>query len=300
MKPKISIIILNFNAGELILENLRLLKKTFTKEYDFETIVADNGSTDGSFERVKNEFIWIKVIDNKENLGFSKGNNQAVKKASGDFILFLNPDMRVEEPEVWSRLVRLMTKDEKIGALGCKIVFADGRYDQDSMRQFPGLWNSFTHFAGLSKIFKGHYLFDSYHLGYLDPDREHEVDAVPGSFLFVRRQAGEDIGWWDEDYFFYGEDLEFCFDLKEKGWKVIYTPKVTVTHYKGYSSGIRKETKTITRASLETKKRIAKESVNAMRIFYKKHYEGKYPSYINQLVYNSLKIMEKRRLRSTQ
>ncbi|HYM65402.1 MAG TPA: glycosyltransferase family 2 protein, partial [Candidatus Sulfotelmatobacter sp.] len=124
-----------------------------------------------------------------------------------------------------------------------------------------------------------------YNLGYMDLSKTHVIDALAGAFMIVRRKAGEEVGWWDEDYFFYGEDLDFCFMLKQKGWKVYYVPEVSILHYKGVSGGIKKDSQKITTASKETKKFATKWRFAAMRIFYKKHYEQKYPWIVTRLVY---------------
>lgn len=292
----LSIVILNFNAGQLILDNLKLLQDTFSNDLTIEVIVADNASTDGSFEKIKKEFPKVITVDNRANIGFAAGNNRALSHSHGEFVAFVNPDIRIEDQEIWLKLLKVIQSDPRIGSLGVKVVFQNGRYDPDSMRGFPTPWNSFCHFVGLAKVFKGNYLFDSYHLGYLDPNQVHEVDALPGSFMIVRRQAGQDIGWWDEDYFFGGEDLEFSFQLKEKGWKVMYSSEVTVTHYKGATSGVRKESQHLTSATLSTKRRIAHELVEAMRIFYYKHYKNKYPFLVRWAVFKALDVLEKKRI----
>jgi GT2 family glycosyltransferase len=292
----ISIITLNYNAGNLIIENLQYLKKTLSKKFKFEVIVADNKSTDGSFTQIKKQFPWVKTVDNKANIGFAAGNNRAVKYATGKYIVFLNPDMRIEDKSIWEKLVVKMEKSQKIGAIGCKIVFPSGKYDLDSKRSFPTPWNSFAHFSGLSKIFKGTTTFDSYYLGNLDYTKDNFVDAIPGSFMFIRREAGEKVGWWDEDYFFYGEDLDLCYRLQLYKWKVLYTPVTFAIHYKGISSGIKKESRNVSTASIETRRRVSRASVDAMRIFFRKHYNKKYPFIVRVLVSAGFYALEKRRL----
>ena len=127
----------------------------------------------------------------------------------------------------------------------------------------------------------------------MDLEKTHEIDALAGAFMLVRRPAGEEVKWWDEDYFFYGEDLDFCFMLKQKGWKIYYVPGVFIKHFKGVSGGIKSVSKDITTASEETKIRATKSRFNAMRIFYKKHYKSEYPGIINFLVNVGISIREK-------
>jgi hypothetical protein len=168
--------------------------------------------------------------------------------------------------------------------------------DKDCHRGFPTPWASFTNLLGLNKLFPKSKLFNQYHLGYLDLTSTHEVDAVTGAFLMVRKRAADELGYWDDTFFFYGEDLDFCYRYKQKGWKIVYNPKVSIIHYKGASSGIKKESSGFTAAQLDTKRRIARESVRAMRIFYNKHYKTKYPWLLNQIIFLSLNFLEWKRV----
>jgi hypothetical protein len=160
----------------------------------------------------------------------------------------------------------------------------NGQIDDATHRGFPTPWNSLMFFTGLSKLFSKSKIFNGYHMGWLDMNTTHEIDALAGAFMMVRRKAGEEVGWWDEDYFFYGEDLEFCFRLKEKNWKIYYVADISIFHYKGTSGGIRKESKEITTANRETKIRVTNWRYKAMKIFYDKHYKGKYPFLVEWLV----------------
>jgi GT2 family glycosyltransferase len=126
-------------------------------------------------------------------------------------------------------------------------------------------------------------------MGWLDLTTEHEVDAIAGAFMFVRRKAGEAVNWWDEDFFFYGEDLDFCFKLKQKGWKVYYVPSVSIFHHKGVTGGIKRISESITTADYETKLKATGERFRAMEIFYDKHYKDKYPSFVTSLVKFAIK-----------
>jgi hypothetical protein len=168
----------------------------------------------------------------------------------------------------------------------------NGQIDDASHRGFPTPWNAFVHFSGLAKIFGKTKLFGGYNLGFKNFSETHEIDALAGAFMVVRREAGEKVSWWDEDYFFYGEDLDFCYMLQQKGWKIYYVPEFSVLHYKGVSGGLKKVSKDITTADSETKKRATKARFDAMRIFYKKHYEDKYPLFITRLVYTGISLKQ--------
>jgi GT2 family glycosyltransferase len=288
----LSIIIVSYNTKDFLKACVESIYKT-TQNIKFEIIIVDNASTDGTIEILKKlQTPNFKLIENRENMGFSKANNVGVKQASGRYILFLNPDIVVYEKTL-EGVVRFMDEHEGAGAATCKVMMPNGRIDDASHRGFPTPWNSFNHFSGLSKLFGKTKLFGGYNLGYLNINKIHEIEALAGAFMMVRRKAGEQVGWWDEDYFFYGEDLDFCYMLKQNGWKIYYVPEYSVLHYKGVSGGIKKASQEITTASEETKTRATKARFNAMRIFYKKHYEKPYPWLVTRLVYLGIALKQK-------
>ncbi|OGK31280.1 hypothetical protein A3F29_00250 [Candidatus Roizmanbacteria bacterium RIFCSPHIGHO2_12_FULL_33_9] len=291
----LSIVIVSYNTKNFIKDCILSIYKN-TQGIKYEIIVVDNASSDGSAGIIKKEFPDVILIAGKKNLGFSSANNKGVRKSHGRYVLFLNPDTLIYKDSI-SQMLKFMDSHGEIGAATCKLLLPNGRIDDASHRGFPTPWNSFTYFLGLSKTFPSFKLFSGYNLSFLDLDRTHEIDACAGAFMIVRRKAGDDIGWWDEDYFFYGEDLEFCFRLKEKGWKIYYHPDVSVLHYKGVSGGIKKLSKQITTASLETKKRATDSRFDAMRIFYEKHYEKKYSKILNWLVYKAIDLKQNLALR---
>ncbi len=294
MKNKIdlSIIILNYNTRDLLRDCLKSVARATVNSFVYETIVVDNASTDGSPAMIKKEFPQIKLIESKKNLGFAHGNNLGIPQATGRYILFLNPDTVVSD-RTFLEMIKFMEKTPAAGAATCRVELANGHLDDACHRGFPTPWNALCHFSGLQKIFPKIKLFSGYSLGYLSLDSTHEIGSGCGAFLIVRRQAGQGINWWDEDYFWYGEDLDFCYRLKEKGWKIFYVPTVKIIHYKGASSGIKKDSQKITTANRETRLRSTKASTQAMRIFYRKHYRQKYPALVNWLVIKATELMEK-------
>lgn len=280
----LSIIIVNYNSKNFVLDCVKSIEENYKKQLDkdFEIIVIDNDSKDGSPEvlsKIKN----ITFIPSKVNLGFSKGNNTALKKASGRYVLFLNPDTIVPKSTL-TYMLSYMDKNKEVGASTCQVILPDGKIDDASHRGFPTPWNALCYFSGIEKIFPRSRLFSGYHLGWKDLNKVHEIDALAGAFMLVRREAGDDAKWWDEDYFFYGEDIDFCYMLKQKGWKVMYVPEVSINHVKGASSGIKEDSQKVSTADLETKLRVTKARFNAMRIFYDKHYSQKYPFWLTQSV----------------
>ncbi len=287
----LSIIIVSYNTKEFLKGCIESIYKT-TKNIKFEIIVVDNNSSDTTvqlLEKLKTDN--FRFIANNQNLGFSKANNLGVKKATGKYLLFLNPDIEVHENTL-EEMVKFMDQHEDGGAATCKVIMPNGEIDDASHRGFPTPWNSLAHFSGLSKLFGKRKLFGGYNLKHLNLATMHEIEALAGAFMIVRRSAGEQVGWWDEDYFFYGEDLDFCYMLKQHSWKIYYVPDYSVLHYKGVSGGIKKTSQDITTASKETKTRATKARFNAMRIFYKKHYEGKYPRFVTRLVYMGISLKQ--------
>lgn len=286
----LTVIIVSYNAGHLLGECLKSVKNA-SQKLKVETYVVDNNSSDGSAAMVKREFPWVNLIANASNNGFSKANNQAIKLAAGKYLLILNPDTKVKS-DTFTKMISFMDKNPQVGVATCRLEFPNGNIDLDCRRHFPTPWRSFCHFSGLSKLFKGSKIFDQYNYGYLPDNIEHEIDACVGAFMFIPKKAIAIVGLLDEDFFFYGEDLDWCWRFKEAGYKLVYTPITKVIHYKGVSSGIKKDSQKLSIASKETKIRVYKESTRAMRLFYKKHYDRKYPKVLTQLIFAAIKILE--------
>src|SRR3989344_9586213 len=285
---ELSIIIVSYNTKDFLRECIDSIKKN-TKNLNYEIIVVDNASSDNSLRMLEEKFPDVITIKSKDNIGFSKANNLGVEKSKGKYVLFLNPNTVVYK-ETLLNMVKFMDGHKDVGAATCKLVMPNGKLDDASHRGFPNPWNSFCYFSGLSKMFPSSKLFGGYNLSWLNLSKTHEIDACAGAFMIVRREAGEKIGWWDEDYFFYGEDLEFCFRLKEAGWKIYFVPSASALHYKGISGGIKRVSKKITTASIETKRRSTNWRFNAMKIFYRKHYQNKYPFFLTWFVMGGINL----------
>lgn len=295
----LSVIILNLNTRELLKDCLKSLTQSELSNSDskhsMEVIVSDNGSNDGSVEMVRSEFPQVKLVENGRNLGFAAGNNAALTFATGRYVLFLNSDTRVPHGTL-SEMIRFMDSDPKIGAATCLIELFDGRFDLNCHRGFPTPWSALTHFFELSKIFPKSKLFAGYFQTYKDFKSIHEIDALEGAFMLVRRQAAESAAlgankWWDEDYFFYAEDIDFCYRLKEKGWKVMYNPKVKIFHHKGATHGMKNRMTSVLTSG--DRKKLVQSTTQAMKIFYHKHYEHKYPVFVNWLVLLGVEVLAK-------
>lgn len=266
----VSIIIVNYNTKELLKQTIQSVMDT-TKNIEYEIIVSDNNSKDGSQSMIKESFSKVMLIENKDNLGFPRGNNVAIKKAKGRYILLLNSDTMVLKNCI-EQCVNYMDNDKKIGTLGCKLVLKDGTLDHACKRGFPTPEASLFYMLKFNKLFPENKKFGAYTMGYLNDDSINEVGSLTGAFMMVRREAIEKVGLLDEDFFMYGEDIDWCYRIKEAGYKVIYYPKVKTIHYKGQSSK-KKRLKTIY------------EFHRAMILFYNKHYIKKYNFIVTFLVY---------------
>lgn len=283
----LSIIIVSYNTAQLTIECIESILKT-VKRVSYEIVVVDNASTDGSVEKIKRSFDFeqdkIFLIENNGNFGFSKANNIGVRESSGRYVLFLNSDTVVYENTI-DGMVEFMDKNLDCGAATCYVAMPNGEMDDASHRGFPTPWRALGYFSGLARQFPKSKLFSGYLLGWMDLSTIHEIDALAGAFMIVRRTAGEKVGWWDEDFFWYGDDLDFCYRLKKQGWKIYFVPEFKILHYKGVSGGIKKISRHISPATRETIIRSQKARFDAMKLFYTKHYKNKYPSFINYFIF---------------
>lgn len=287
MKHDLSIIIVSYNTKKFLKECLESIQENVSSKISYEVIVVDNASSDDTVKFVSVHFPKVHLISSSQNLGFSKANNIGVAKSNGRYVLFLNPDTVVYKNTIES-IVAFMDEHEDGGAATCYLEMPNGKLDDASHRGFPTPWNAMSYFSGLAKLFPKTQFFNGYNLGFKDLTKIHEIDALAGAFMLVRRGAGESVGWWDEDYFFYGEDLDFCYQLKKKGWKIYFVPTIKILHYKGVSGGIKKHSQHISTATKETKKRATLARFEAMQLFYKKNYHGTYPSFITWFVYQGI------------
>lgn len=269
---KLSIIILSYNVEKLLLNCL----KSIPKHPDWEIIIVDNASIDNSVASVRKNFPRVKLILNKANLGFSAANNIGIRNSTGEYVLVLNPDTIIY-PKTIETILKYMQDNLDVGAATCRVELPDGSLDYSCHRGFPNPINAVLHFINL----RG---FSSYSHSDI-PDTIHEIDALTGAFAMIRRKAGEQIGWFDEEYFWNGEDIDLCYKLKEASWKIMYIPTVRITHFKGSSA----------KATTETRREWVLNSTTAMRLFYRKHLAPKYPFFLNWLVYLGISILEKLR-----
>lgn len=279
----LGIVIVSWNTRDLLAKCLETVFASEAPEgqpFSYQVVVVDNASTDGSVEMVRERFPQVALISLEENVGYPRGNNVGLRalgyRAAGDvdpdaprYALLLNPDTEVP-PDGLYRMVQYMDANPQIGVAGPKLVLENGELDKACRRSFPTPAVAFYHYSGLAKLFPKSKRFARYNMTFADPDQELEVDSVVGAYMQVRREAVEAVGLMDETFFMYGEDLDWAFRIKAAGWRVFYTPSVTVKHVK--------------RAASRQSKRAQFEFYRAMLIFYRKHYRAKTPLWLHSLV----------------
>ncbi len=230
----VSVIIVNYNVKEFLDQAIRSVYQS-VGTLKVEVFVVDNNSVDGSVEMVRARFPDVHLIANEDNTGFSTANNQAIRIAKGRHLFILNPDTIVQE-DTLTTLVNFMDTHPEAGAVGCKILNPDGTFAPESRRSFPTPAVAFYRMTGLSRLFPKSRTFGRYNLSYLTPDEATEVDALSGSCMVVRAEAIKEAGMFDEDFFMYGEDLDWCYRIQQAGWTIHYTPDTQIIHYKGEST----------------------------------------------------------------
>jgi len=230
MMPSISIIIVNWNTRELLEQCLRSVYET-TKGMAVEVIVVDNASTDGSAEMVQARFPRVRLLENRENVGFARANNQAAAVSRGRHLLLLNSDAFLSV-HAFRALIQVADAEPRVGIVGAQLRNVDGSF-QASHTSFPNLWREFLILSGIGRILCGRW-YPSH--GPEETKGPQVVDYVEGAGLLVRRQALEDVGGLDEGYFMYAEEVDLCHAMREAGWQVWYQPAAKVIHLGGGSS----------------------------------------------------------------
>lgn len=285
----LAVVIVNYNTRQLLDDCLQSLVEAEPLPNGLEIIVVDNASGDDSCQMVRTKYPQVTLIASEVNRGFSAGNNLGVQAATAPTLLFLNSDTKVSHKallEPW----RYVQNDPTTGALTVHLIYPNGERDPDNHRGFPTPWNALCHFSGLSRLFPRWPRVNGYFQSYLDFSQTHPVEVIAGSFMMMPTAVFQQLGGWDETYFFYGEDIDFCYRIHQAGYQIVYYPHVDVLHYKGASSGLRKESAHIARPPKETRVRVAKESVRAMKLFYQKFYSQKYPRWLTTLVLAGIEL----------
>jgi GT2 family glycosyltransferase len=233
---KLSVIILCWNDRRVIADCLQSIYEN-TYETEFEVIVSDNGSTDGSIDFIRRNHPQVKVIENGRNLRFAKGNNVAISASAGEYVLILNPDTIIRDRAL-DKIIGFADNHQQVGAFGCRVLNSDGSY-QTSARPFASLrseWIVALHLRWLGRL---------WNLGSGDayPDwkgeTERQVDWISGCFMLVRANILKQLGGFDEQFFYYYEDMDLCRRIRQAGYSIIYTPQAEIIHLKGQSTNQR-------------------------------------------------------------
>ena len=219
-ETQLSIVIVNYNVKYFLQQCLYSVRAA-TQGLETDIYVVDNHSTDQSVEYLRPLFPEVTFIENTENVGFAKANNQALRICKGEYVLILNPDTVIGEESLRS-LYFFMEDHPEAGALGLKMINGNGIFLAESKRSFPTPWVSFCKLFGLSKLFPNSPKYASYALPYLSPDEQHEVDVLCGAFMLMRHEALDKIGLLDEDFFMYGEDIDLSYRFIQGGYKNFY------------------------------------------------------------------------------
>ncbi|WP_223650409.1 glycosyltransferase [Hymenobacter psoromatis] len=233
---KLSVVIVNYNVCYFLEQTLLSVRAAAAALGEpVEVFVVDNHSADDSVAMVQARFPEVILLENQDNPGFSKANNQALRRATGQYQLLLNPDTLVEEA-TFRRCCDFMDAHTRCGGLGVQMLDGQGQFLPESKRGLPTPAVAFYKIFGLARLFPRSRTFGRYHLGFLDKEEAHEVDVLSGAFMLLRRAALEGVGLLDEDYFMYGEDIDLSYRLTRGGWQNWYFPGVRILHYKGEST----------------------------------------------------------------
>jgi GT2 family glycosyltransferase len=261
----LSVIIVNYNVKYFLEQCLCSVRKAIgelavtTGERNVEVWVIDNNSTDGSIEYLQPRFPSVTFIKNTVNQGFSKANNQGLQKATGKYILFLNPDTILSE-DAFTKCIGFMESTPDAGALGVQMIDGTGQYLKESKRGFPSMWVSFCKMSGLTRWFPGSRLFARYYMGHVSSEEVSKVDILSGAFMLVQKAALDKTGGFDEQFFMYAEDIDLSYRLQQTGLHNYYFADCTIIHFKGEST--RKDSKYV------------RQFYTAMVQFVQKHFHG--------------------------
>lgn len=231
-KMDLSIIIVSFNTKNILRNCLRSVfaNGNSNQALDFEVIVVDNASKDGSVEMVKTEFPRVKAITNRENLGFAKANNLGIKASEGAYVFLLNSDTTLKSENTMQEMINFMNQHSKVGILAPRLLDSNGEVQKSAAK-----------FLDLKVALAVYFLGESWNYQVDQLNQLFYPDAVSGAAMFIRREVFEQIGYLNEDYFMYSEDADFCYRTKKKGWKIVYYPFVQIVHLGGQSTKLVKE-----------------------------------------------------------
>jgi hypothetical protein len=272
--PRLSVIVLNHNSGSMLVDCLDSL---FADDLPspVEVIVPDNASTDDSLERAERK--WghrLRVLRNGDNRGFSWGNNKGIAAARAEYVCLLNPDTIVRRG-AFSALVRFMDRHPRAGCAGPKVLNRDGTFQLSAKRSIPSPFDALSRALLLSRLFPKSKRFARYNLTWLDPDTTQRVEASTGCCMLLRRAALEEVGFFDEGYFIYCEDVDWFVRAQKAGWEVWYVAEAVIEHHHAYSARFRK-------------RKAVEDFHRSMIRFYRKHQAPSHPAAFNAFIYGAV------------
>ncbi|MEP6844494.1 MAG: glycosyltransferase family 2 protein [Panacibacter sp.] len=270
---RLSIIIVNFNVRYFLEQCLYSVQSAITT-INAEVLVVDNCSNDGGIEYLQQKFPWVKFIVNKQNEGFARANNIALRRAKGEFVLFLNPDTIIPE-NILTESIRFFETHEDAGCIGVRMLDGKGRFLAESKRAFPSPVASFCKLTGLAALFPKSAFFNRYALGALDQNIVHEVAVLCGAYMMGRRDLLQKMDGFDESFFMYGEDIDLSYRIQQMGKKNYYLGHLMMVHFKGESSA-------------KNRGRYMLLFYSSMQIFVKKHYQGMRALGLKVLLYGGI------------
>jgi GT2 family glycosyltransferase len=265
----LSVIIVNYNTKALLKQCLDSVFRSVGVA--IKVYVVDNASKDDSVTMVRRDFPLVTVLENRKNLGFSKANNQALRLVKTKYALLLNSDTIVL-PETFKVMTDFMESRPELGVSTCRVELPNGKLDRACRRSFPTPARSLWHMLFLAKAFPRSSFFAQYNLTFLPEEGTYEIDCPMGAFFLVRKEAMDQVGLLDEEFFMYGEDIDWAYRFKKAGWKIMYHPATKIIHHKKASWGAK------------SNPRLVKEFHRAMHIFYHKHYSLVYPRWQTKIV----------------
>ena len=275
---KLSVIIVSYNVEHFLAQCLISVERaiehysnqTSSHLSQIDVFVVDNISVDGTCHMVKERFPWVTLIENSENVGFSKANNQAIHISNAEYVLLLNPDTVIQE-DTFLKCISFADDNPKLGGMGVPMFDGSGKYLPESKRGIPTPWASLSRISGLFRLAPKSKHLNSYYAGHLSADENHKIDVLSGAFMWMRKSALDEVGVLDEDFFMYGEDIDLSWRIVKGGWENHYFTGTRIIHYKGEST--------------------KKGSLNYVSIFYKamlifaaKHFEGSQARSFNFLI----------------
>lgn len=230
----VSVCIVNWNTRNLLYKCVQSIR-TLTRGVNYEIIIVDNDSKDNSIALVKKYCPECIIVESRENLGFGKGNNKAVRKASGKYIFYLNPDTELITNAIY-KMYKCLEDNGTYGAVGVRLVGPDGKIQFTCARTFPTPFRQFSYLSMLNRLFPNSRMLSAVEMDYWDHSDSREVDCISGACIMVRKEIVDQLNGFDENIFMYAEDVDLCFRIKERGWKIYYLATELIFHHEGASS----------------------------------------------------------------